>query len=104
MRFTLRLCASLLAPTLVLVGCGDSVNPGTGVFDAGSTTPDAGSPMDVPVAVDRGPPVLDSGCPTPQTITPAEVPASGFLAPSNVRFIRSIDGDTSIFSLSLIHI
>lgn len=101
MRLTLRLCASLLAPTLALVGCGDSVNPGTGVFDAGSATPDAGSPMDVQVAVDRGPPVLDSGCPTPQTITPAEVPASGFLPPSNVRFIRSIDGDTAIFSFAI---
>ena len=99
MRLTLRLCASLLGPALA--GCGDSVNPGIGVVDAGGT-PDAGAAMDVPVAVDRGPPVLDSGCPTPPAITPAQVPSSGFLPPANVRFVHERDGDTSVFSFAII--
>lgn len=100
MRLSLRLCASLLAPALALAGCGDTVNPGTGVLDAGGV-PDAGATMDVPAAVDRGPPLLDSGCPTPRPITVADVP-SGFLAPSMVRYIRTVDGDTAHFSFAII--
>ena len=95
----LRLSLSLAVATLTLAGCGDTVNPGVSVLDAGSHA-DAGTPMDVVAPVDHGPPTLDSGCPAPQTITPAQVPG-GFLAPSNVRFIRDIDGDTAIFSFAV---
>ncbi len=93
-----RLSLSIAAAMLALVGCGDSVNPGTSVLDAGPRA-DAATTIDVVSPIDRGPPTLDSGCPAPQTITPAQVP-SGFLAPSDVRYIRDIDGDTAIFSFA----
>lgn len=94
MRASLGLALLLSASSGALVGCNDPP-ANLGGFDAGSSDAalDAGAP-------DLGPPVLDSGCPAPQPITLAEVP-SGFLAPSNVRFIREIDGDTSIFSFAI---
>jgi endonuclease YncB( thermonuclease family) len=97
MSFSSRLSLTLLASALALVGCGDSVNL-RGTMDTGAV--DAGGAPDVTAPIDGGAPVTDSGCPTPRPITLADVP-SGFLAPSSVRFIREIDGDTSIFSFAI---
>ncbi|MDB4928980.1 MAG: nuclease [Myxococcaceae bacterium] len=98
MRAPLSLSIAVVASTIALAGCGDDLPPYTPAPDAGFA--DTGAVVDVPAAVDRGPPQLDSGCPASRTITVADVP-SGFLAPSMVRFVRELDGDTSKFSFAI---
>ncbi len=42
-------------------------------------------------------PVASSGCPAPRDLTPTDLRA-GFLAPSPVRYVRPVDGDTAHFA------
>jgi endonuclease YncB( thermonuclease family) len=98
MRAPLSLSFAVVASSIALIGCGGDPPLTLPPLDSGVA--DVGSGRDAPAPFDSGPPPLDSGCPASRTVTVTDVPR-GFLAPSNVRFVREIDGDTSRFSFAI---
>lgn len=108
MRTPMRtpLCFALFA---LLAACSPAPQPqpdgatedsATPVEDTGAMTEDAaledtGAPQDV--ISER--PFVSSGCPSPQTIMSSQS-ITGFLAPINVDFVRTVDGDTAHFMVN----